>query len=66
VLAVTIDQLRLTLIPQLMCHRVRMDRKTANTSDIVSIIDVIKPCWQTGKVKKNLLLEHKNKKNLQL
>jgi len=54
-LAVTIDQVRLTLISQLMCHRVRMDRKTANASDNVSIIDVIMPCWQIGKAKNNFL-----------
>ena len=64
-LAVTIDQLRLTLIPQLMCQRVRMDSKSANPSDIVSIIDIIRPPRPLGIVKNYFLFQPKNKKNLQ-
>jgi hypothetical protein len=55
VLAASIGQLRLTLIPQLMCHRGRMDRKSANTFDIVSIIADIGPSGPFKKVKNNFL-----------
>jgi hypothetical protein len=63
-LAVTIDQLRLTLIPQLMCHRVRLDHKMAYPSVIVTSLGPIVPQWPFGKVKNNFRLSAKNKKNL--
>jgi hypothetical protein len=65
-LAVTIDLLRLTLIPQLMCQRVRMNSKSANPSDIVSIIDIFRPRGPLKIVKNYFLFQTKNKKNLQL
>jgi hypothetical protein len=54
-LAVTMERLRLTLIPQLVCQRVRMVHQTANVTDIASIMDIFQPCRSFGKVKNNFL-----------
>jgi hypothetical protein len=42
-LVATFDQPRLKLIPQLMCHRVRMDHNMAYSSVIVTSIGIVLP-----------------------